>query len=72
VIYHALCKPTAAAARSANFVLLDNTVANPNTIQLTGTGTLSRPVAARLASSMRTVGTYVLIASYLGDPRNQG
>jgi len=38
-----LFKPAAAGARSANLVLLDNTVTNSNTVQLTGTGTLPAP-----------------------------
>jgi hypothetical protein len=36
-------KPAAAGGRSANFVLLDNTVTNSNTVQLAGTGTLPTP-----------------------------
>ena len=35
--------PAAAGARTANFVLLDNTVTNSNTIQLSGNGTLPAP-----------------------------
>jgi hypothetical protein len=38
-----LFKPAAAGSRTANFVLLDNTVTNSNTVQLGGTGTLPAP-----------------------------
>jgi hypothetical protein len=36
-------KPSAGGGRSANLILLDNTVTNSNTIQLAGTGTLPVP-----------------------------
>lgn len=39
-----LFKPSAAGARTANLVLLDNTVTNSNTVQLAGTG-VAGPVA---------------------------
>src|ERR1700722_9346389 len=38
-----LASPAAAGARSATLVLLDNTVTNSNTVQLTATGTLPTP-----------------------------
>lgn len=38
-----LFKPAAGGSRSANLVLLDNTVTNSNTVQLSGTGTLPAP-----------------------------
>jgi hypothetical protein len=38
-----LFKPSAAGSRTANLVLLDNTVTNSNTVQLAGTGTLPPP-----------------------------
>jgi hypothetical protein len=39
-----LLKPSAGGLRQANFVLLDNTVTNSNTVQLLGTGALPAPV----------------------------
>jgi Bacterial Ig-like domain (group 3) len=41
-----LASPTAAGARSATLVLLDNTVTNSNTVQLAVTGTLPTPTLA--------------------------
>jgi hypothetical protein len=41
-----LASPTAAGARSATLVLLDNTVTNSNTVQLVVTGTLPTPTLA--------------------------
>ncbi len=55
-------KPTAAGARTANFTLLDNTVTDSNTVQLTGTGTLPAPkfaITAPAAGSSFTSGTAI-------------
>jgi hypothetical protein len=55
-------KPAAAGARTASFTLLDNTVTDSNTVQLTGTGTLPAPkfaITAPAANSSFTSGTSV-------------
>jgi sugar lactone lactonase YvrE len=52
-------KPTAGGTRTANLVLLDNTVTNSNTVQLSGTGTLPAPtftIAAPAAGATVTWG----------------
>jgi hypothetical protein len=55
-------KPPVAGARSANLVLLDNTVTNSNTVQLVGTGTLPAPtftITSPAASSSTKAGTAI-------------
>jgi hypothetical protein len=57
-----LFKPASAGARSANLVLLDNTVNSSNTIQLTGTGILPSPavkITAPAANATFTSGATV-------------
>jgi hypothetical protein len=55
-------KPAAAGARTGSFTLLDNTVTNSNTVQLTGTGTLPAPtfaITAPASGASFTSGTTV-------------
>lgn len=57
--------PTAAGSYSANFVMLDNTVTNSNTVQLTGTGTLPAPtftITSPATGTSVTSGTAVTFA----------
>src|SRR5271165_4134081 len=60
-----LFKPAAAGARTANLVLLDNTVTNSNTVQLVGVGALPVPtftITSPAASTSVTAGTAITFA----------
>jgi Bacterial Ig-like domain (group 3) len=57
-----LFKPAAIGARSANLVMLDNTVTNSNTVELAGTGTLPAPtftITSPASGASVTAGTAV-------------
>ena len=58
-------KPAASGGRTANLVLLDNTVTNSNTVQLIGTGTLPTPtfiITSPATSTSVTAGTAITFA----------
>ncbi len=60
-----LFKPAAAGNRTANLVLLDNTVTNSNTVQLNGVGTLPTPtftITSPALSTSAVAGTAVNFA----------
>ena len=63
--------PGGGGARTASLTLLDNTVNNSNTVQLTGTGTLPAPVetiTAPAAGSSSTSGTAVKFSVTVTSP----
>lgn len=68
--------PAVAGSATASFVMLDNTVTNSNTVQLTGTGTLPAPtfkITSPANGASFTSGTAVTFsASVTGSPQPTG